>query len=326
MEDFLIDAECEYDDFKNLLLEVNNRDFFTSVVERGNEYYSSGKVINLTKKNDHTYEAIIKGSQDYIVTVSMKNHHCIESKCTCPFNTNLDKRYTIPPLCKHIYAVQKSIYEIENFDFIKEKFDELKEKLKQSISKQVQMGTHFDSTKEELELLKEQQNNYMELMKNIDLLISESTSLNNILNIIHRFLGASEEISFKLLDIEKAYFNRTIQKYENEDNIDIESDTSYEDNNDEKIIETPKNTFSFWKILGAILGGIFTGITSSLFSNDTNSESKSFNIGDMVWVRGTRIGIVVGIGNSKSYMIKLKDEFENEHTETFFIDELKSYY
>ena len=50
MEDFLIDAECEYDDFKNLLLEVNNRDFFTSVVERGNEYYSSGKVINLTKK------------------------------------------------------------------------------------------------------------------------------------------------------------------------------------------------------------------------------------------------------------------------------------
>lgn len=313
MDEYLEMIDEEFEDIQAKLKEVEDRNYFASVAKKGKEYFSSGKVTELKLVTPDTYTAIVKGTQDYKVIIKMNGDYCTESECTCPYNTPINEEYINFRLCKHIYAVQKSIYEIKNREYLNEKFNELKEKYDEEIFKIVDESKDYDISKKEIKLIETKKAEYIKCKEKNEALIYDVLDCDKKLEIIHEFLYKSAEV---LNTLEKTMENK-------EEKEVIEEEESLE------IIENEsKQKFSFWNLLGEIFGGIFGGILEGISSTseENSNEEKSFKVGDTVWVRKSRVGVVIGKWSENTYRIKLKDEFGKEYYESFPVNELEKYY
>jgi hypothetical protein len=67
------------------------------ILKRGNEYFKNGNVGLVDELISGEYEAVVNGSETYIVNVTLKEGIITKLKCTCP--------YDMGPECKHEVAV-----------------------------------------------------------------------------------------------------------------------------------------------------------------------------------------------------------------------------
>ena len=311
-------ADKDYSDIKKNILVINDRNFFNPIVERGKKYYEQGKILELKKIDEKLYSAIVAGSENYKVNVTMNGKFCIDADCTCPFNV-ADEDYINPKLCKHIYASYMAIYEVENKEYINNIFPKYIEKY---FSLYLDIITRLDKYKinsDDKIVYKNLKNEFTKFYKETKDTYSDKLNSQNLLDLLYKYI----EISAKIFD----ELNKILIKYE-EDNI-----TEIIKEEQEKIYknkETEEHKESFLvkliKILGAILLGIFAGFTSSTNIENNTEEDNVFSYGDTVIVKYSgKIGIIVS-AEGNYYTVKLKDEFENEYYASYYGNELDNYY
>lgn len=68
-----------------------------TILKRGLSYFKNGYVAELSEIENGTYEAIVEGTEQYDVSIKIKNNVIEEHQCNCP--------YDMGPVCKHIVAV-----------------------------------------------------------------------------------------------------------------------------------------------------------------------------------------------------------------------------
>lgn len=68
-----------------------------TILKRGFSYFKKGHVREPEEIDQGKYEAIVEGSEDYTVQISIKNGIITEYVCDCP--------YDMGPVCKHVVAV-----------------------------------------------------------------------------------------------------------------------------------------------------------------------------------------------------------------------------
>jgi hypothetical protein len=73
------------------------------IVRRGDEYFDTNAVIELEEIDEGRWSALVEGTEDYEVRVSLKGDVIVESSCDCPFDHG--------PVCKHEVAVYYAIRE-----------------------------------------------------------------------------------------------------------------------------------------------------------------------------------------------------------------------
>jgi hypothetical protein len=68
-----------------------------TILKRGLQYFKKGYVTGVDELGGGEYEAVVEGSEDYVVNLSVKNGIVEDAICTCP--------YDMGPVCKHVAAV-----------------------------------------------------------------------------------------------------------------------------------------------------------------------------------------------------------------------------
>lgn len=68
-----------------------------TILKRGLQYFKSGRVNQVEEISPGKYEAIVEGTEDYTVQLTLKNGIISEYTCDCP--------YDFGPVCKHVAAV-----------------------------------------------------------------------------------------------------------------------------------------------------------------------------------------------------------------------------
>jgi hypothetical protein len=68
-----------------------------TILKRGLQYFKKGHVHEPEEISPGVYEAIVEGSEDYTVQLTLKNEIITEHICDCP--------YDFGPVCKHVAAV-----------------------------------------------------------------------------------------------------------------------------------------------------------------------------------------------------------------------------
>jgi len=68
-----------------------------TILKRGLQYFKNGHVHEPEEISPGEYEAIVEGSEDYTVQLTLKNGTITEYVCDCP--------YDMGPVCKHVAAV-----------------------------------------------------------------------------------------------------------------------------------------------------------------------------------------------------------------------------
>ena len=83
-----------------------------SILTRGLEYFNGGAVTDFSEISVGEYEAIVSGTEEYTVQLTIENNIIIEHNCDCP--------YVMGAVCKHIVAVifyiQKDELELNQID------------------------------------------------------------------------------------------------------------------------------------------------------------------------------------------------------------------
>jgi uncharacterized Zn finger protein len=67
-----------------------------TILKRGLQYYKKGYVANVDELGSGEYEALVEGSEDYIVNLTIKGGIIEDYTCDCP--------YDMGPICKHVVA------------------------------------------------------------------------------------------------------------------------------------------------------------------------------------------------------------------------------
>lgn len=80
------------------------------ILQRGLTYFKKGLVRELDEISPNTYEAVVEGTEDYTVRLTIENDVVTEYSCDCP--------YDMGPVCKHVAAVIFSLQE-ENLGLTK---------------------------------------------------------------------------------------------------------------------------------------------------------------------------------------------------------------
>ena len=75
------------------------------ILQRGLTYFKKGLVHELEEVSPNTYEAIVEGTEDYTVRLTVENNVVTDYRCDCP--------YDLGPVCKHVAAVILSLQEDE---------------------------------------------------------------------------------------------------------------------------------------------------------------------------------------------------------------------
>lgn len=75
------------------------------ILQRGLTYFKKGHVHELEEISPNTYEAIVEGTEDYTVRLTVENNVVTDYRCDCP--------YDLGPVCKHVAAVILSLQEEE---------------------------------------------------------------------------------------------------------------------------------------------------------------------------------------------------------------------
>ena len=73
------------------------------ILQRGLTYFKKGHVQELEEVSPNTYEAIVEGTEDYTVRLTVENNVVTDYSCDCP--------YDLGPVCKHVAAVIFSLQE-----------------------------------------------------------------------------------------------------------------------------------------------------------------------------------------------------------------------
>jgi hypothetical protein len=68
-----------------------------TILKRGLSYFKNGHVNEPEEISPGLYEAIVEGTEDYLVKLTIKNENIVEHVCNCP--------YDMGPVCKHVVAV-----------------------------------------------------------------------------------------------------------------------------------------------------------------------------------------------------------------------------
>ena len=68
-----------------------------TILKRGLQYFKNGHVHEPEEISPGEYEAIVEGTDDYTVQLTLKNGIVTEYVCDCP--------YDMGPVCKHVAAV-----------------------------------------------------------------------------------------------------------------------------------------------------------------------------------------------------------------------------
>jgi len=66
------------------------------ILDRGRDYFRNGHVISFEEIQPGEYEAIVEGTEDYIVNLTVIDNNLEDCSCTCP--------YDYSSVCKHIIA------------------------------------------------------------------------------------------------------------------------------------------------------------------------------------------------------------------------------
>ncbi|MCS0542561.1 SWIM zinc finger family protein [Aeromonas veronii] len=75
--------------------------------KRGDAFYRTNKVL-FTEYGSNKCKAIVKGAEDFHVTIEKNGQGKLETTCSCPTLANFDKE------CQHIAAVLITIHEQQN--------------------------------------------------------------------------------------------------------------------------------------------------------------------------------------------------------------------
>lgn len=67
------------------------------ILKRGLSYFKNGAILDFTEISYNEFEAIVLGSEEYVVQLEIKNNFVTEHSCDCPFDSR--------PICKHIVEV-----------------------------------------------------------------------------------------------------------------------------------------------------------------------------------------------------------------------------
>lgn len=113
--------EIPLDGFEHVIDEV--------ILERGLSYYENDAIVDLEINADGSFEAIVSGTEEYHVALSVVDNKVTAHNCSCP--------YDFGPVCKHIVAVILCITEDGN-ETKSPKQDFPKSKKKESLAQQVQ--------------------------------------------------------------------------------------------------------------------------------------------------------------------------------------------
>lgn len=68
-----------------------------TILTRGFQYFKRGRVVDVVELERNEYEAIVKGTENYTVNLTVKEGMVDDYVCTCP--------YDMGPVCKHVVAV-----------------------------------------------------------------------------------------------------------------------------------------------------------------------------------------------------------------------------
>ncbi len=78
-----------------------------TILKRGLQYFKNGAVTDLEEMAHGEYEAVVEGSENYIVELNIKANYIASYHCTCPYDGEI---------CKHVVAVifylQKDILDL----------------------------------------------------------------------------------------------------------------------------------------------------------------------------------------------------------------------
>lgn len=314
-------ADKDYSDIKKNILVINDRNFFNPIVERGKKYYEQGKILELKKIDEKLYSAIVAGSENYKVNVTMNGKFCFDANCTCPFNV-ADEDYINPKLCKHIYASYMAIYEVENKEYMNNVYPEYIEKYSKLYLDLNTKLNKYDLNSDDKIICENLKTTFTNLLKTTEDTYSDKMNSQNIINLLYKYI----EISSKTFD----KLDKILLKYENiaEDNITDKIKEEQENIYENEKNEEHKESFlvKLLKIIGAVLLGIFAGLTSSTNIEDDTEEDNVFSHGDTVIVKYSgKVGVIIS-AEGNYYTVKLKDEFENEYYASYNGNELESYY
>lgn len=117
------------------------------ILQRGLAYFKKGLVHEFEEVSPNTYEAIVEGTEDYTVRLTVENNVVTEYSCDCP--------YDLGPVCKHVAAVIFSLQE-EELGLTKKK-GKTKKAAKSGVKKSKSVATQIDELmdKASIEKLKE---------------------------------------------------------------------------------------------------------------------------------------------------------------------------
>ena len=74
----------------------------TRILSRGYNYFREGRVVEFEQKRNNEFEAVVLGTDAYVVEVVLRRNTVVRHVCGCP--------YDLGPVCKHVVAV---LYELE---------------------------------------------------------------------------------------------------------------------------------------------------------------------------------------------------------------------
>lgn len=99
-----------YAELHNTIFNTKYDDLFRDIIRaRGAGYYLSNNITNV-KQDGNKVSAVVKGSKDYNVSITLIDDNNIDVKCECLYHLNTNK------YCKHVYSLLvylKLIYEKE---------------------------------------------------------------------------------------------------------------------------------------------------------------------------------------------------------------------
>ncbi|MBI1191836.1 MAG: hypothetical protein GC205_01490 [Bacteroidetes bacterium] len=68
-----------------------------SILERGRDYFDDNRVMEVHIPTKGTFTAVVAGTENYSISISIEHGVVTEHNCDCPFDRG--------PICKHVVAV-----------------------------------------------------------------------------------------------------------------------------------------------------------------------------------------------------------------------------
>lgn len=181
-------------------------EYFESKIKvRGEGIYLYDKVTELSEKNN-TYTAIVKGTQDYNVTINLDNKKIESMNCTCPYYLDEHKE------CKHIYGTLLKIKSDVNRIKITEEIvkfandsSKLIDELAVIISKQKNLNVDkVNQLHERINMLVTQNMEYIQVLQSnpteeklIDVLYNTVLSVSNLISKVKETVNSFNYAEYK---------------------------------------------------------------------------------------------------------------------------------